>query len=75
MTVHVNERVAVDVPSEAVVVTVYMPALAVIVPLITPVLLFTLTPAGNPLAPYCSADPSGSLATICTDTDVPVVCD
>jgi len=68
--VHVNVTDAVRVPSEAVTVTVYVPAV-VGVPPIAPVLVVKVRPGGRPVAENVTGAPSGSEPCRFRETAVP----
>ncbi len=62
------------VPSPASIVTVYVPALpSTTLPEMSPVVLLTLSPVGNPTAPNTSVPLLESLEVIDSDTEPPSV--
>jgi hypothetical protein len=72
VTVHVNDWLDESDPSDAVAVTLNVPAVVGAVPEMRPVVLLIDRPVGNPEAEYVSAVPSGSVADNCSETDAPV---
>src|SRR2546428_12672046 len=68
-TVQVKVLLSDRVPSDALAVTVYVPALGVArVPEMSPVVALTVSAGGSPVALYVNASLSGSLATSCNET-------
>ena len=69
VTVHVNIREALSEPSDALTVTLKVPAVET-VPEITPVDGLIASPVGSPEAEYETAVPCGSVAMMASDTAV-----